>query len=242
MPRFGVSTKTRFDVASLLGGHDRADAPTTTTGDDLRSSAIGTKKEDMESLRRLRLSLSFDEGFHHIPSLDVYSSFGRDGEKKMLDNLVVTFVYSAGDGAIHAVHREARYIYLPSSAAASGRDDRNDIDNSHMPRSFFTIEYQWVEEADVDFQGGIFTLFLGVLIVTLSGIMAGETSVDERDGIESMSSGGVSGRKNRLKNKHSSLEEGRGNTYLREGGTDGRVASIDGVTSASSTAAFTDRL
>lgn len=240
MPRFGVSTKTRFDVASLLGGHDRADAPATATGDDIRSSASGTKKEDMESLRRLRLSLSFDEGFHHIPSLDVYSSSGRDGEKKMLDNLVVRFVYSAGDGTIHAVHREAKYISLPSSSAAamSGRDDRDGIDNSQMPRSFFTIEYQWVEEADVDFQGGIFTLFLGVLIVTLSGIMAGEASGDKRDGNESV----TSGRKNRLKNKHSSLEEGGGNNYRNEIGSDGRVVSMDDVTSGSATSAFAKRL
>ena len=35
----------------------------------------------------------------------------------------------------------------------------------------FTVEYIWINEADVDVQGGLMILFVAVLIVSLSGML-----------------------------------------------------------------------
>ena len=39
-----------------------------------------------------------------------------------------------------------------------------------MPKSF-TVEYVWVNEADVDAPAGFFALFVAVLVVSLSGMV-----------------------------------------------------------------------
>jgi len=74
LPRFGVSTKTRFDVSSLL------DADDIRLSEDVRVREHDERIDDIKSHHRagadapkehLRLSLSFDDGFHHIPWLDV---------------------------------------------------------------------------------------------------------------------------------------------------------------------------
>ena len=141
MPRFGISTKARFDISSL----DEKQADLVDTND--RWNRDAPKNE------RLRLSISFDEGFHHIPWLDVYDTH------RTLDKLVITFVYSGSDGSIHAVQRETKYL------------------NGHsaLPKSF-VVEYIWIEEADVDMQGGISVLLLCIVGFILIGLV-GECSI-----------------------------------------------------------------
>jgi hypothetical protein len=103
----------------------------------------------------MRLSITFDDGFHHVPWLDVYNKHHH------LEKLIITFVFSGSDGSIHAVHRETKYI-----------------NDSNMPKSF-TVEYVWIEEADVDMQLGVGVLFLCVLVFVLIG-MVGECSATSR--------------------------------------------------------------
>ena len=162
LPRFGVSTKTRFDVSSLLNA------------DDLRLSEedSGPRRPKPQgrtktSNEHLRLSLSFDEGFHHIPWVDV----SNPSRQKFLDTLTISIVYSASDGAIHAVHRETKY--QENFQIPKGGDS--------MPKSF-TVEYIWVNEADVDIQGGLLALLLTVLIVSLSLMLGSCISPASEDG------------------------------------------------------------
>ena len=142
MPRFGISTKTRFDITSFQNTND----------------AENTHRPNKEE--QIRFSLSFDEGFHHIPWLDVYN------KHHTLEKLIITFVYSASDGSIHAVHRTTQYIEGQSTS--------------------FTIEYVWIEEADVDMQSGVVMLFLSVMVVLLMGVLGecclGSESKRQREG------------------------------------------------------------
>jgi hypothetical protein len=139
-PRFGVSTKTKFEISSL------------TNQDEKEQSTDRWNHREPESVR---LSLSFDEGFHHIPWLDVKT------KRHTLEKLVITFVYSGSDGSIHAVHREAKYI-----------------DGTGSNRKTFLVEYIWIEEADVDLQSGVLVLFMCVVLFVLIG-MVGECSASE---------------------------------------------------------------
>mmetsp|Transcript_33392 Transcript_33392/g.56783 ORF Transcript_33392/g.56783 Transcript_33392/m.56783 type:complete len:256 (-) Transcript_33392:162-929(-) len=189
LPRFGVSTKTRFDTSSLLNA------------DDIRLSEQGITNNNNKPQRRkinkmvndagaapsehLRLSLSFDEGFHHIPWLDVYNP--SQYNEKVLQNLIITIVYSGSDGSIHAVHRETKYANKDNNKKNVGKDG--------MPKSF-TVEYIWVNEADVDVQGGLLALFVAVLVVSLSGMLGACISSGD-------DSGSRSG-KGKYKEKHSS--------------------------------------
>ena len=141
MPRFGVSTKTRFDISSL-----------TTNLDDTQSTDRWNRVETTNE--NIRLSISFDEGFHHIPWLDVRT------KRHTLEKLIITFVYSASDGSIHAVHREIKYM-----------------DGVGTNKSF-VVEYIWIEEADVDMQSGIMVLFVCVVLFVLAG-MVGECSASQ---------------------------------------------------------------
>lgn len=181
LPRFGVSTKTRFETSDLLNADSDAIRMSGQSSPRQKSSAPGGEDE------HLRLSLSFDEGFHHIPWLDVYSKPRRGGERA-LESLIVTIVYSNGDGTIHAVHREARYRD-PSRGGGGG-----------MPKSF-TVEYVWVNEADVDLEGGLLTMLAAVLIVSLCGMIGACTSTGD--------DGDVPGGK-RYKDKRSSSSLGSG--------------------------------
>ncbi|KAL3788516.1 hypothetical protein HJC23_006554 [Cyclotella cryptica] len=163
MPRFGVSTKTRFDVSSLFSDDIKL-------AQDVKEHQPmvdrWTRTEhDVDSERVIRMSISFDEGFHHIPWLDIYNKHHR----KVLEKLIITFVYSGSDGSIHAVHREARYTDADNS---SQLDHENDL-----PKSF-VVEYIWIEEADVDARGGVLMLFLCVLCAVFGG-MIGECSASE---------------------------------------------------------------
>jgi len=170
LPRFGVSTKTRFDLSSLLNDDDIRLSEDTKAGQNKHQA-----KPNHPPNEHLRLSLSFDEGFHHVPWLDVYNPSQHN--EKILQNLEVTIVYSGSDGSIHAVHRDTKY------QASSVTKGRSGIGNdNHMPKSF-TVEYIWVNEADVDVQGGLLALFLAVLIVSLSGIFGACISSEDEHSI-----------------------------------------------------------
>lgn len=151
MPRFGVSTKTKIDTQFLLGA-----------GDDLKlvDDVRLARQQPIVSLQEelILLSMSFDEGFHHTSLIDVYNPSQRP-PRKALDTLVITFVYSASDGSIHSVQQDVRY-----------RDLQQKGGRYTMPKSF-TVEYVWIEEADVDLEGGAFVLFAVVLIVAIFGMV-----------------------------------------------------------------------
>jgi hypothetical protein len=130
-PRFGVSTKTKFDISSLT--------------DENEQSADKRNRREPENVR---LSVSFDEGFHHIPWLDVRT------KRHTLEKLIITFVYSGSDGSIHAVHREAKYT--------DGKGGNNKT---------FLVEYIWIEEANVDLQSGVLVLFMCVVLLVCIGVV-----------------------------------------------------------------------
>lgn len=89
-----------------------------------------------------RFSLSFAEGFHHLPWFDT-SSLGR---------LRVTFVFSkSGDGVIHSVSSEPIMRVM--------HDDHS--------RHNIQIEYVWIEEQPVDFQSGLAVMFMATFLVVL---------------------------------------------------------------------------
>jgi len=184
LPRFGVSTKTRFEVSSLLNPDDirlSGDASRPRRPNDRKTKEDGGAAGD----EHLRLSLSFDEGFHHIPWLDVCNP-SRHNER-ILQKLVVTIVYSGSDGSIHAVHRETKY-----QEGGGGNS---------MSKSF-TVEYIWVNEADVDIQGGLLVLFVAVLIVSFCGIMGACSSSSADD------EGTGKGKRSKAKRSSSSLGAG----------------------------------
>lgn len=167
LPRFGVSTKTRFDVNDIRLPEDEKSGQ---NEPDHRGHFNDEAKKVYPSNEHLRLSLSFHEGFHHIPWLDVYAP---PPHNKILQHLEVTIVYSGSDGSIHAVHRDTKY-----QASSVTSEVGNDTD---VPKSF-TVEYIWVNEADVDVQAGLLALFLAVLIVSLSGIVGACISSDNEQG------------------------------------------------------------
>jgi len=196
----------------LSGGLDGSALSKVQTKPRTAHNTHHNSKEDamMNNNEHFRLSLSFDEGFHHIPWLDVYNPLSSSKSKskynkdKVLENLIITIVYSGSDGSIHAVHRETTY-----------RDNSNsqgnvDAWNNGMPKSF-TVEYIWVNEADVDVQGGMLVMFLAVFIVALSGMIGACTtssSSEEDYDISKMAGGGGGGRGKKYKEKHSSSSLG----------------------------------
>ena len=150
LPRFGVSTTTRFDVASLVEAED------VRMSDDAHARRK-TNEAETSPGDHLRLSLSFDEGFHRIPWIEVYDASRRHA--KALERLEITLVYSGSDGSIHAVQSATKY-------RAGGVGDDGDA-----PPKSFTVEYIWVNEADVDARGALLALFLAVLVASLGGIV-----------------------------------------------------------------------
>ena len=151
LPRFGVSTKTRFDISTLLNDDDIRLA------EDNKPSRHNQRVNNDLS-EHLRLSIAFDEGFHNIPWLDVYNP--KYNNEKMLQSLTITIVYSASDGYIHAVHRETKY--------------QSPITN----KKSFIVEYIWVEEADVDVQSGLLVMFGIVFIVLILIIVSSCTTTE----------------------------------------------------------------
>ncbi|KAK1744309.1 hypothetical protein QTG54_004842 [Skeletonema marinoi] len=160
MPRFGVSTKTKIETQFLIDA----------AGNDLKLAdgiRLARQKqnphhhnyEDNTQEELLRMSMQFDEGFHHISTIDVYNPSQRP-PRKALDTLIIKFVYSASDGSIHSVQQQTRYRDFQPNGG--GRNT--------MPKSF-TVEYVWIEEADVDLESGVLFLFAIVLLVALLGMM-----------------------------------------------------------------------
>lgn len=156
MPRFGVSTKTKIETSFLLDAGDDLKL-----ADDIRLAKQQQNHhnyDDSLEAELLRVSMSFDEGFHHISLIDVYNPSQRP-PRKALETLVIKFVYSASDGSIHSVQQEARFRDFQPIGGGQNT----------MPKSF-TVEYVWIEEADVDLEGGVFVLFGIVLLVALLGM------------------------------------------------------------------------
>jgi len=179
LPRFGISTVAHFDVMNLLDADEEfiAHSSIVSENDHHRRQQKQQQQQGQQLQQQrehLRFSLSFDGGFHHIPWMDVSNPSNGDGGKA-LSNLVITIVYSSSDGSIHGVHyREAKYRNVGdsiSSSTSKGIEGFGDDSNKDMPKSF-NVEYIWVNEADVDVQGGLLVLFGTVLIASLYG-MAG---------------------------------------------------------------------
>ena len=188
MPRFGVSTKTKFETQFLL------DAP----GEDIKllSNDIRTRRQRQQRNSNdssnkeelLRMSMSFDEGFHHISWIDIYNPSQQPTHRRALETLIIKFVYSANDGSIHSVQQDTRY--RDNNSGGGGN-------NKMMPKSF-TVEYVWIEEADVDLESGIFVLFAVVFFVALFGMV--DVCCGGSDGDNRYGSVGVKARKSSLSN------------------------------------------
>lgn len=181
-PRFGVSTKTRFDVSTLLNGDEFNLAQQTPNEHQPLTHNNKRRDKTKDDAEHIKFSLSFDEGFHRIPWLDVYNP--SIYKNKVLESLIITFVYSGSDGSIHAVNRETKY-----------HDNKSNPSNG-MPESF-VVEYVWIEEADVDVQGGLLMLFVAVLIVAISGMVGACSSATQN-----------------VKGKGSPVKQGKGRSPL----------------------------
>mmetsp|Transcript_6740 Transcript_6740/g.10552 ORF Transcript_6740/g.10552 Transcript_6740/m.10552 type:complete len:245 (-) Transcript_6740:357-1091(-) len=162
MPRFGVSTKTKIETQFLLDAENDLKL-----ADDIRLARQPLSNNhyrnygDSKRGELLRMSMQFDEGFHHISTIDVFNP-SQLPSRKALDTLIIKFVYSASDGSdgsIHSVQQEMRYRDSQSNGGGLNT----------MPKSF-NVEYVWIEEADVDLDSGVFTLFAAVLLVAVLGM------------------------------------------------------------------------
>ena len=158
LPRFGISTRTSFDIRTLIRGPDYLHAATTTTTMTMEEDANTNNKQEQEPQQQhLRFSISFDDGFHHIPWVDIYNNNNNNNSNKkyrVLESLLVTIIYSSGDGMIHAVHRTVKYTTTTTT----------------VPKKFH-VEYIWINEADVDIQDGILTMCVCVLVMSLFGMI-----------------------------------------------------------------------
>ena len=193
MPRFGVSTKTKFETQFLL------DAP----GEDIKllTNDIRTRRQQQRNSNDnsnkeelLRMSMSFDEGFHHISWIDIYNPSQQPTHRRALETLIIKFVYSANDGSIHSVQQDTRY--RDNNSGGGGGN------NKMMPKSF-TVEYVWIEEADVDLESGIFVLFAVVFFIALFvmvDVCCGGSDSDNGYGSVGGRNGGVKARKSSLSN------------------------------------------
>lgn len=191
LPRFGVDTRTRFDVSALLNNDDiKFNFGEDNAKQQPSQRQRGNKKasDGEETLNEhLRLSVAFDEAYHHIPWLDVYNPSTKHNKEKMLQNLIITIVYSSSDGSIHAIHRETKY--------------QDNSGGGVLNKKSFTVEYIWINEADVDLQGGLLAMFFVVLLVSLAGMVGSCTSSTYYDGSNAR------GKKyNKEKHSSSSLE------------------------------------
>ena len=161
LPRFGTSTRTSFDIRTLIHGPEYLHAATTTTTTmTMEEDANNIHKQEQEPQQQhLRLSISFDDGFHHLPWVDIYNKNNNNNnnsnkKNRVLESLLVTIIYSSGDGMIHAVHRTVKYTTTTTT----------------VPKKFH-VEYIWINEADVDIQNGILTMCVCVLVMSLFGMI-----------------------------------------------------------------------
>lgn len=118
-----------------------------------------------------RFSMSFDEGLHTLPYIDA----------AITERLVVTFVYSkSGNGRIHSVTSKA--IVMSMKSATQRKFD---------PKREVEVLFDWVEEADVDFEAGMIVAFLVVFVVSILFLMQ-LLSIDhpDDDGDEGFDRGG----------------------------------------------------
>lgn len=179
LPRFGISTVAHVNIMDLLKADEEFIALSKNGQHPPQRDKVVVPRERHNNVQpeHLRFSLSFDGGFHHIPWMDVYNPHSGDG--KALSNLVITIVYSSSDGSIHGVHHQEA-IY------------QDGIDTNTMPKSF-NIEYIWVNEADVDVQGGFLVLFGTVVVASLYmmvGVFKSSSTVDDDDDDDDDNKGG----------------------------------------------------
>jgi hypothetical protein len=102
-------------------------------------------ESNVDLLRRLSLSFEAD-GRRSLPWVDVLP-----GRNKQLETLTVTFVYSSpggSNGEIHDVSAQTKY-------KEKGDDDLE-----------FVINYVWIEQADIDINGGVVIMSLATLLVS----------------------------------------------------------------------------
>jgi hypothetical protein len=90
-------------------------------------------------------SLQFEDGLRGIPTVPLVNS-----KQQALGRLQVTFVYSkSGAGAIHTVISQAEY--------------GSNLDSSES----FLVDYQWIEEEQVQLTAGKGVMFLAVFVVSI---------------------------------------------------------------------------
>jgi hypothetical protein len=157
LPRFGLSTRTSFDIRTLIHG------PEYLQDANNHKQINNIEEEEQQQPQHLRLSISFDDGFHHIPWVDVYNNNNNNNNNKnhrVLESLVITIIYSSGDGRVHAVHRNVKYTTTATTTTTT----------ADVPMKFH-VEYIWINESDVDIQDGILTMYICVLLVSLLGMM-----------------------------------------------------------------------
>ena len=158
LPRFGLSTRTSFDIRTLIHGPEYLQDA---SNHKQRNNIVEEEEQQQQQQpQNLRLSISFDDGFHHIPWVDVYNyNNNKNKNHRVLESLVITIIYSSGDGRIHAVHRNVKYTTTATTTTTV-----------HVPKKF-NVEYIWINESDVNIQDGILTMYICVLLVSLLGMM-----------------------------------------------------------------------
>jgi hypothetical protein len=161
LPRFGLSTRTSFDIRTLIHGPEYLQDA---SNHKQRNNIVEEQQQQQQQQpQNLRLSISFDDGFHHIPWVDVYNNNNNNNNKnhRVLESLVITIIYSSGDGRIHAVHRNVKYTTTATATTTT---------TVHVPKKF-NVEYIWINESDINIQDGILTMYICVLLVSLLGVM-----------------------------------------------------------------------
>jgi hypothetical protein len=94
-------------------------------------------------------SLQFEDGIFSLPTIPLQQKGGA------LEKVEVSFVYSkSGGGAIHAVTCRPSY----------SNDRRR---STEQQRSFFRVEYQWIEEEAVYLSAGQATMFISVFVASI---------------------------------------------------------------------------
>lgn len=96
-----------------------------------------------------RFSIHFEEGFRALPWVSTKNFHGA-----FLEKVKITFIFSrSGGGEIHSLTSASTY-YTDRKAPPPENGE-------------ITVEYEWIEEEAVDFNGGAFVMFLIVFVSSL---------------------------------------------------------------------------
>eukprot|EP00545_Synedropsis_sp_CCMP1620_P010398 CAMPEP_0119008870 /NCGR_PEP_ID=MMETSP1176-20130426/3994_1 /TAXON_ID=265551 /ORGANISM="Synedropsis recta cf, Strain CCMP1620" /LENGTH=199 /DNA_ID=CAMNT_0006961279 /DNA_START=8 /DNA_END=607 /DNA_ORIENTATION=- len=154
-----TSTTHAYRVGDAIDTIARTDA--SAAQDVLRSQMplFGRSSTAHFSPQQGRFSLSFEEGLRPIPWVNIIDSKGLG-----LERLEVTFLYSrSGDGAIYGISSDPTYSNL------GGRS--------------FTVQYNWVEEEEVNLKAGGATMMMVVLLACATMLLSscGSTGEDQKE-------------------------------------------------------------